>query len=85
VFPRPSNNFVGSGSDLTFDFNEDPFSFSVSRASTGEVLFDTTGTALVFESQYVRLRTSLPQDANLYGLGESADPLRLPRKDYQRT
>jgi hypothetical protein len=48
-------------------------------------LFDTTGQQLVFESQYLRLRTSLPESPNLYGLGESADAMRLPTSDYYHT
>ena len=50
-----------------------------------EVLFDTSAAALVFESQYVRLRTSLPDDPYLYGLGEHSDPFRLNTTDYIRT
>lgn len=66
VIPRPSSNSVDD-CDLDFNLQEDSFSFSVSRKSTGEVLFDTTGTSLVFESEYLRLRTSLPTNPNLYG------------------
>lgn len=66
VIPRPSSDFVDS-CELDLDVQEDPFSFSVSRKSSGGVLFDTAGTALVFESEYLRLRTSLPTDPNLYG------------------
>ena len=40
---------------------------------------------MIFESQYIRLRTSLPDDPNLYGLGEHTDPLKLPTNDYTRT
>jgi alpha-glucosidase len=39
----------------------------------------------VFQNQYLNLRTSLPQDPNLYGLGEHSDPLRLPTTSYTRT
>ena len=48
-------------------------------------MFDTTGAELVFESQYLRLRTRLPNDPNLYGLGEHSDSFRLKTKDYIRT
>jgi alpha-glucosidase len=70
---------------LKFDIVEEPFSFSVSRSETGEVLFDTSAASLVFESQYLRLRTSLPEDPNLYGLGEHSDPFRLNTTNYIRT
>jgi alpha-glucosidase len=84
VGPRPSSDFVDD-CDIEFNMEERQFSFSVSRKSTGEVLFDTSGTSLIFESEYLRLRTSLPMDPNLYGLGESADSLRLPTSNYFHT
>jgi len=40
---------------------------------------------MVFEDQYLRLRTSLPENPNLYGLGEHTDPLHLNTTDYTRT
>lgn len=40
---------------------------------------------MVFESQYVGLRTKLPESPNLYGLGESVDPFRLKTSNYSRT
>ena len=84
VFPRPSV----SGSKkpaLKFNYKANPFSFSVTRAESGEVLFDTSAASLVFESQYLRLRTKLPDNPNLYGLGEHTDPFRLNTTDYIRT
>lgn len=84
MVPRPSSDFVDD-CDIEFNVEESPFSFSVSRKSTGEILFDTSGTSLIFESEYLKLRTSLPMDPNLYGLGESADSLRLPTSNYFHT
>lgn len=76
VFTRPSAEGADSGSsDLTFNYIAEPFSFSVTRTSTGEVLFDTCIADIIFESQYVRLRTKLPESPSLYGLGEHTDPL----------
>jgi len=57
----------------------------VVRKSSGEVLFDTAGTPIVFESQYWRVRTNLPNNPNLYGLGEHTDPFRLNTTNYIRT
>jgi alpha-glucosidase len=86
VIPRPrSDNVSPASSRLKFDYKTDPFSFTVSRADTDEVLFDTSAAPLVFQSQYLRLRTRLPNDPNLYGLGEHTDPLRLKTRDYIRT
>ena len=86
VVSRPEPSSVSSAdSKLAFNFTENPFSFSVHRPDTGEVLFDTAETPLVFESQYLRLRTKLPKDPFLYGLGEHSDPLRLNTTNYTRT
>jgi alpha-glucosidase len=52
---------------------------------TGEVLFDTTSFPLIFEPHYLRVKTSLPLDANLYGLGEYTESLRLPTENIVRT
>jgi len=88
VLPRPASadGHASSGSSqLVFKFVQSPFSFSVVRKSSGEVLFDTTGTPIVFESQYWRVRTNLPNNPNLYGLGEHTDPFRLNTTNYIRT
>ncbi|OGM44114.1 putative lysosomal alpha-glucosidase [Aspergillus bombycis] len=87
VFPRPGFGEWCSPKDsnLKFDFQADPFSFTVSRTDTGEVLFDTTGNKLVFESQYVYLKTHLPQNPHLYGLGEHSDAFMLNTTNYTRT
>jgi alpha-glucosidase len=86
VFPRPASKGVDpSDSELKFNYTKNPFSFTVSRAKGGEVLFDTSAASLVFESQYLRLRTKLPQSPHLYGLGEHTDPFQLNSTDYVRT
>ncbi|KAJ9298850.1 CAZyme family GH31 [Paecilomyces variotii] len=87
VFPRPefTSGPASNTSTLKFNFNESPFSFSIERKDTKEVLFDTSGSNLVFESQYLNLRTSLPADPNLYGLGEHSDSLHLETTNYTRT
>lgn len=73
-------------SNIVFEYTKSPFSFSIRRAGRhGEVLFDTSAASLVFESQYLRLRTSLPDDPYLFGLGEHSDPFRLNTTDYIRT
>lgn len=81
MFERP---FGGEGSsadsDLEFQYEEDPFSFSVLRRESGEVLFDSSAAPIVFEDQYVRLRTSLPDSPSLYGLGEHSDDLYVPKR-----
>jgi alpha-glucosidase len=85
VLPRPkSDNAAASDAALEFDYTEKPFSFAVKRKSNGEVLFDTSAVPLIFEKQYFRLRTSLPEDPNIYGLGEHSDSFRFHTNGYER-
>ncbi|KAK3498987.1 glycosyl hydrolases family 31-domain-containing protein [Neurospora hispaniola] len=87
IFPRPqaAQGANSKKSALKFTYKTSPFSFAVTRAKTGEVLFDTSVASLVFESQYLRLRTKLPNNPNLYGLGEHSDSFRLNTTNYIRT
>ncbi|OJD21301.1 hypothetical protein ACJ73_07359 [Blastomyces percursus] len=78
--PKPSkpSHIHSAERDLDFSWSNEPsFSFKVTRRSTGDVLFDTTGTVLVFENQFVEFVSWLPPDYNLYGLGERIHGLRL--------
>ncbi|KAL1655516.1 hypothetical protein SLS61_001980 [Didymella pomorum] len=85
VVPRPGGSFSSESSLLDVSVEEEPFSFTVTRKSNDEVLFSTKGSNLIFETQYLRLRTSLPDNPSLYGLGEHTDSLRLPTSNYVRT
>ena len=76
--PDADANSTTLSSDLNFVWSNDPtFSFSVYRVSTGDALFSTVGTKLVFEDQFVEFASTLPENYNLYGLGESIHALRL--------
>ena len=71
-------NSTSLTNDLNFVWSNDPtFSFSVFRKSTGDMLFSTVGTKLVFEDQFVEFASALPENYNLYGLGETIHGLRL--------
>lgn len=85
VVPRPGGTFNQEGSQLEVSIEEVPFSFTVTRKADKDVIFTTKGSPIIFETQYLRLRTSLPDDPSLYGLGEHTDSLRLPTKGYTRT
>lgn len=85
VFPRPKSKAPSSDPDIEFKYTESPFSFSIVRKATEEVLFDTSGYPLIFEPQYLRIKTSLPLNANIYGLGEHTESLRLPTENTVRT
>lgn len=82
LVPRPSSDGEASSgnSDLAISWSNDPlFSFKVARKATGDVIFDTTGSVLVYENQFIEFVSALPQDYNLYGLGEHITQLRLLR------
>ncbi|KIW19190.1 hypothetical protein PV08_03484 [Exophiala spinifera] len=67
-------------SDLTFSWANTAssgFGFNVTRNGTGDVLFSTAGTKLVFENQFIELVTRQEENYNLYGLGEVIHGLRL--------
>jgi alpha-glucosidase len=73
-WPKIGDNQVSnSSSKLTFEWKENPFSFKVVRKSDGDVLFDTTGQALIFEEQYLRVRSKLAAGSHLQGLGQHND------------
>lgn len=57
--------------------NEPSFHFKVTRKATGDAIFDTTGSTLVYENQFIEFVTALPKDYNLYGIGEHVQQLRL--------
>ncbi|KAI9759304.1 MAG: hypothetical protein M4579_002433 [Chaenotheca gracillima] len=78
--PTIESGYTGSGknSDLNFTWSNDPsFSFTVMRKSTGDTIFSTKDTKLVYENQFIEFASALPEEYNLYGLGEVIHGLRL--------
>ena len=49
------------------------------------MLFSSASHPLIFEPQYLRVKTALPDGANVYGLGEHTDSFRLPTFNTTRT
>jgi alpha-glucosidase len=86
--PAPSQEQGNlTSSDLTFSWANtrgSGFGFNVTRNSTGELLFSTTGTKLVYENQFIEFVTSQPENYNVYGLGEVIHELRLSN-NFTRT
>jgi N-terminal barrel of NtMGAM and CtMGAM, maltase-glucoamylase len=85
VLPRPpaDTNARLQAAQLNFTYSAAPFSFNISRASTGEFLFTTASHPLIFEPQYLRMKTTHPTSANIYGLG--AVPTRPGQHDTHAT
>ncbi|OJD35735.1 alpha-glucosidase [Diplodia corticola] len=82
LIPRPAvdpdADSTAQDNDFQVAWSNDPsFSFSVIRRSTGDVVFSTEGSVLVYEDQFIEFVTSMPEDYNIYGLGEHIHGLRL--------
>ncbi|KAH8100347.1 alpha-glucosidase [Cristinia sonorae] len=87
VLPRPDagHSVAPQLAEIQFNYTTSPFSFSIFRTKTKEVLFSTASHPLIFEPQYLRVKTNLPSNPNVYGLGEHTDSFRLPTHNYTRT
>ncbi|KAJ4297283.1 hypothetical protein N0V88_004201 [Collariella sp. IMI 366227] len=80
LIPRPAHNtnYQKDDSDFTVSWSNTPsFSFTVKRKATDDVLFTTEGKVLVYEDQFIEFVSALPEDYNLYGLGEVMHAFRL--------
>lgn len=80
LVPRPSRNLEHqkSNSNMIVSWSNDPvFSFSVKRRETGDTLFSTEGSVLVYEDQFIEFGSPLPENYNIYGLGEVIHGFRL--------
>lgn len=54
-------------SHLKLDWTNDPsFQFRVSRSSDGEVLFSTYGSKLVYEDQFLELKTNMVEVSHVH-------------------
>ncbi|KAI1265016.1 family 31 glycosyl hydrolase [Xylariaceae sp. FL1019] len=79
LVPKPESTLESAPiSDLDFSYTNDPtFQFTITRKTTGDILFTTAGTKLVYEDQFIEFGSSLPDNYNLYGLGETIHNIRL--------
>ena len=77
-YPSSEDGCSKTTSDLRFTWTNTPsFQFEVSRSNSGEIIFSTYGTKIVFEDQFLELVTSMVPDYNIYGLAESIHSFRL--------
>jgi alpha-glucosidase len=85
VVAKPGVEGSNIESDLEFSWTNEPsFGFEVARRSTKDVLFSTKGKKLVFENQFIEFTSPLPENYNIYGLGESVHAFRLGN-NYTKT
>lgn len=73
---RPKIKHAAKNTNYEFKYTSRPFGFQVIRKSDKEVIFDTTNYPLVFEDQYLEVSTAVPDDTNIYGIGETIAPFR---------
>ena len=65
-------------SDLQFTWSNEPtFQFAISRPGEEEELFSTFGHVIVFEDQFIELKTNMIDDYNVYGLAENIRNFRM--------
>ncbi|KAI2638443.1 glycoside hydrolase family 31 protein [Xylaria nigripes] len=79
LVPKPKADVDSAPqSDLNFSWGNEPtFSFKITRKSTGDVLFTTEGSQIVYEDQFIEFGSTMPENYNLYGLGETIHSFRL--------
>lgn len=66
----------------SFKIQQNPFGFSITRTSTGEVIFNTIGQPFYYEDQFIQIGTSVSANPTVYGIGERIMPFKLPYNDY---
>jgi alpha-glucosidase (family GH31 glycosyl hydrolase) len=84
AFPRPKDRISLENERLyDFVFLDNDFGFKIIRISDGEAIFDTSVSPLnsmahplIFKDNYLEISTRIPNNANIYGLGESVAPFR---------
>lgn len=65
-------------SDLVFEWSNTPsFQFRIKRRADGDVLFSTYGSKIIFEDQFLEVKTSMVPNYNIYGLAAYIHSFRL--------
>ena len=74
----PDSGVTEDQANFEFSYTNKPFTFTVKRKSDGTVLFDSSTTrSLIYKDLYLEISNKIPQDANIYGLGERVHDFRL--------
>ncbi|KAG0253564.1 hypothetical protein BG011_006309 [Mortierella polycephala] len=71
-----------------FKYVESPFTFSITRVANDEVVFDSAVAgmdSLIYEDEYLEISSVLPDDANIYGLGEVVTTFRRDPRGTRQT
>ncbi|EME39908.1 glycoside hydrolase family 31 protein [Dothistroma septosporum NZE10] len=76
--PKQESGCNADNSDLQFKYSNSPsFQFQIVRNSSGDVLFDTYGSKIVFQDQFLELTTAMVPNYNIYGLAAYIHSFRL--------
>lgn len=81
---------ANTSSSFSFEYNSNPFSFRLfshqKQDHTKTLLWNSTGTRLMFKEQYIEMTTLIDPGITLYGAGErSSGTLHLIRNGFPRT
>jgi alpha-glucosidase (family GH31 glycosyl hydrolase) len=67
--------------DYEFNVKESPFSLTILRKATKEVLFSTVNKDIIFKPDYVEITTDIPSE-HIFGFGERTTTFRLKSGIY---
>ncbi|KAH9912202.1 uncharacterized protein BXZ73DRAFT_26205, partial [Epithele typhae] len=84
----PDSVLPGSTADASTDPTTTSIRFNCTASpfTRSEVQTSVASQPLIFESQYMHVKTDLPANANLYEIGEPhTDTFRLPMHNFTRT
>ncbi|KAK9841177.1 hypothetical protein WJX74_001449 [Apatococcus lobatus] len=83
LFKRPTGSEGAGDKLLEYSIDDNPFSVSIHRTgqASGDALFSTNNTQLIFKDQYMEVTSWIPEEASLYGAGEftPSEGFRLER------
>ena len=76
-----TKEILEDNNDYTVNVNQKPFSISVSRTSTKELLFSTKNYPLIFMKDYLELTTTIPSKY-MFGFGERSFKFKMETGIY---